>query len=121
MAAETGRRLGRSLKTLHFCISPENLDALMGGMILLRDYQPHASTDAGTHGDGFDRISAFSDGFNNGVKYCYSYDWYARKFTERPYTTEQDYNDGGNETLAQVLNPAPPPRRCAAAAGCSPA
>jgi predicted metalloprotease len=106
MAAETG--VGSvKLKNIHFGISPTNLDALMVGMILLRDYSPHSADDSGTHGDGFDRISAFADGFSNGVKYCYSDDWYARKFTERSYASDTDYKAGGNETLAQVTNPAP--------------
>jgi predicted metalloprotease len=104
MAAESG--VGTvQLKNIHFSISPTNLDALMVGMILLRDYSPHSATDSGTHGDGFDRISAFSDGFSNGVKYCYSDDWYSRKFTERSYADDKDYQAGGNETLAEVTNP----------------
>jgi predicted metalloprotease len=106
MAAEAG--IGTvKLKNIHFGLSPTNLDALMLGMILLRDYSPHSASDTGTHGDGFDRISAFSDGFSNGVKYCYSDAWYTRKFTERAYATDADYRSGGNETLAQVINPAP--------------
>lgn len=106
MAAESG--VGTvTLKNVHFGISPSNLDALMVGMILLRDYSPHSSSDSGSHGDGFDRISAFSDGFSNGVKYCYSNAWYNRKFTERAYTLDSDYQSGGNESLAKVLDPAP--------------
>lgn len=106
MAAESG--VGTvTLRNIHFGISPTNLDALTVGMILLRDYSPHSSADSGTHGDGFDRISAFSDGFSNGVKYCYSNDWYNRRFTERAYTSDTDYLSGGNESLAKVLDPAP--------------
>ena len=101
MAAESG--VGTvDLKVRHFALDPVNLDSLVVGMILLRDYQPHASTDQGTHGDGFDRVSAFSDGFTNGVKYCYSDSWYDRKFTERPFATPRDYNDNGNEPLSAV-------------------
>ena len=104
MAAESGVGTVK-LKNIHFGITPSNLDALMVGMILLRDYSPHSATDSGTHGDGFDRISAFSDGFSNGVRYCYSDDWYSRKFTERSYASDVDYQAGGNETLAEVTNP----------------
>jgi predicted metalloprotease len=106
MAAESGVGTVK-LKNIHFGIDPTNLDALMVGMILLRDYSPHSATDSGTHGDGFDRISAFADGFSNGVKYCYSDDWYVRKFTERAYASDTDYKSGGNETLAQVTDPSP--------------
>ena len=105
MAAEAGVSPIK-LATRHFSINPANLDAIATGMILLRDYSPHSAQDQGTHGNGFDRISAFSDGFSNGVKFCYSSDWAARKFTERGYLDAVDQAQGGNQTLAQVLNPA---------------
>lgn len=104
MAAEAGTSPIK-LKTRHFTVNPANLDAVAVGMILLRDYTPHSAQDQGTHGNGFDRLSAFSDGFTNGVKFCYSPDWASRKVTERSYGSTTDELEGGNETLAQVLNP----------------
>lgn len=104
MAAEAGASPIK-LKTRHFAVNPTNLDAVAVGMILLRDYTPHSAQDQGTHGNGFDRLSAFSDGFTNGVKFCYSPDWARRLVTERSYGSTTDELQGGNETLAQVLNP----------------
>jgi predicted metalloprotease len=106
MAAEAGSMTSTiRLKDRHFYIDPANLDGVAIGMILLRDSQPQSSTANGAHGNGFDRLSAFSDGFNNGVKYCYSNDWSQRQFTERPYTSADDYNNQGNLSLADTLNP----------------
>jgi predicted metalloprotease len=88
----------------HFGEKPPDLDRTIIGLILLRDNAPHSAEDVGTHGSGFDRGSAFSDGFHNGAKFCYSDDWANRQFTERPYTTDDDYTSGGNQTLTQVLS-----------------
>jgi predicted metalloprotease len=88
----------------HFRELPPDLDRTVVGLILLRDSQPHSAEDQGTHGTGFDRGSAFADGFRNGVKFCYGDDWDARKYTERPYTQESDYLAGGNLSLDQTLS-----------------
>ncbi len=103
MAAEAGAST-ITLTNRHFDIDPKTIDTLALGMILLRDSQPHTSAAEGSDGNGFDRISAFSDGFNNGVAYCYNSDWVNRKFTERPYATDSDYQAGGNQTLQEVLD-----------------
>jgi predicted metalloprotease len=106
MAAEAGSMTSTiRLATRHFAIDPTNLDQTVLGMILLRDSRPQASTTEGAHGNGFDRMSAFSDGFNNGVKYCYSKDWSSRQFTERPYVSQDDYTNQGNLALSEILDP----------------
>lgn len=106
MAAESGSMTSTiKLTDRHFSINPANLDAIAVGMILLRDSRPQSSTTDGAHGNGFDRLSAFSDGFNNGVKYCFSDDWSNRMFTERPYTTSSDYQNQGNLSLDVTLDP----------------
>lgn len=106
MAAEAGVSPIK-LATPHFAVDPANLDAVAIGMILLRDYSPHSAQDQGTHGNGFDRLSAFSDGFTNGVGVCYADEWAARRFTERGYSTAIDAQNEGNETLDAVLNAGP--------------
>ena len=88
----------------HFGEKPPDLDRTIIGLILLRDSAPHSADDVGTHGSGFDRGSAFSDGFHNGAKFCYGDDWANRQFTERPYTLDRDYASGGNETLERLLS-----------------
>ncbi len=57
----------------------------------------------------------------HGPTFCYAKSYFDRKFTERPFVSDTDYQSGGNETLAQVLNPAPlGPTAPAAVAVCSP-
>lgn len=104
MAAEAG--LGPiKLTNRHFVIDPKSLDEVAIGMILLRDYSPHSAEDQGSHGNGFDRLSAFSDGFDHGPAYCYADAWKNRKFTERGYVSgTTDEQNQGNEPLSQVLN-----------------
>lgn len=105
MAAEAGSTTSTiRLTNRHFSIDPDNLDAVAIGMILLRDYQSQSSSANGAHGNGFDRMSAFSDGFNSGVKSCFGDDWTNRRFTERPYTSPTDYQNQGNQTLQQTLD-----------------
>ncbi len=107
MATEAG--VGTvTLTNRHFVIDPKSLDDVAIGMILLRDYSPHSAEDQGSHGNGFDRLSAFSDGFDHGAAYCYRAAWKDRKFTERGYAPgSTDEQNQGNEPLSQVLDPSP--------------
>jgi len=94
-------------KSAHFRISAGQLNTVLVGYIQLRDPTGTSTTDAGSHGDGFDRLTALSDGIKNGVAYCYAKNWDKRTFTERPFTTDQEYQNGGNEPEAKVLDPSP--------------
>ncbi len=92
----------------HFRPTSASLDRAMLGYLQVRDPTP-VSSDQISHGDGFDRLSAVSAGIDHGVRYCFSNSWTDRQFTERPFTSDSDYLSGGNEPLAQVLDPGPPP------------
>jgi predicted metalloprotease len=92
----------------YFRVSAAALDKVLIGYIQLRDPVGTVAGEAGSHGDGFDRLSAVADGINNGVKFCYAATWDTRTFTERPFSSDADYETGGDETEAQVLNPADP-------------
>ncbi|MEO6887207.1 MAG: hypothetical protein ABI232_13115 [Jatrophihabitantaceae bacterium] len=97
----------------HFPVTAADVDRALDGFLLFRDSTPQSPADI-SHGNGFDRLSAFDDGIQHGVTYCYSDSYFSsRKFTERGYVpdTEQgaiDAQNGGNETLAQVLNAGDP-------------
>ena len=103
MAAEAGVS-SIKLTNKHFNVDPKGLDKILLGMILLRDRSPHDVSKTGSHGNGFDRLSAFSDGFNGGVTKCYSSDWTSRQFTERDYSTTQDQQNGGNLPFDQIAS-----------------
>lgn len=93
-------------KAAHFRATPQQLDQALDGYLQVRDKTPSSPQDI-SHGNGFDRLSALDDGILHGPTYCYSRSYFNRTFTERPFVTDQDYFSGGNETLAQVLDPSP--------------
>lgn len=81
------------------------LDDALEGFLDGRDQTPDTPADV-SHGNGFDRLSALADGIAKGVTYCYSKDYFSsRTFTERPYSSEDDYSTGGNTPLDEVLAP----------------
>ena len=92
-------------ESAHLRATPAQLDTALNGFLQYRDPTPVLGAAALSHGNGFDRLSAFADGLQNGPSTCFSASWFHRTFTERPFVTIADYQSGGNETLAQVLDP----------------
>ena len=90
----------------HFRATPGQIDQALNGYLQVRDKTPETPADV-SHGNGFDRLSAIDDGLLHGPTFCYSRSYFDRKFTERPFVRDTDYQSGGNETLAQVLDPSP--------------
>ncbi len=91
----------------HFRATPAQIDEALNGYLQVRDPTPVPGGII-SHGNGFDRVSAINDGLIKGPTFCFSKTYFDRKFTERPFVQENDYLSGGNETLAQVLNPNDP-------------
>jgi predicted metalloprotease len=79
----------------NFRTSGDELDLALTGYIQLRDPAGSDASDQSAHGNGFDRIAAVADGIQNGASYCVS-NWQKRGITERPYTSQADYNAGGD-------------------------
>ena len=50
----------------------------------------------GAHGNGFDRVSAFQDGYEGGAQACADYQNNPPAVTETGYTSSQDQATGGN-------------------------
>jgi predicted metalloprotease len=90
----------------HFQISREDLDQALSGYLLFRDPIGANANDRQAHGSGFDRISAFQEGFDEGVKHCSTYSD-NRVFTEIPFTSAKDQQQQGNEPYAQTLTDGP--------------
>jgi len=88
----------------HLRATPADLDRALIGYLNVRDDTPAGDKDI-SHGDGFDRIAAVADGFEHGVTECYKPDWANRTFTERPFTTQQDEQNQGNEPFEKVIDP----------------
>ena len=64
------------------------------------------SNDRQAHGSGFDRISAFQEGFDKGPKHCTTYGD-GRVFTEIPFNSENDLAQQGNLPYGQALGEGP--------------
>jgi predicted metalloprotease len=103
-----GAFLGSVLKNQapHFRATPDQLDTALNGYLQVRDSTPTSPDDL-SHGNGFDRLSAIEDGVLHGPTFCYAKAYFNRQFTERPFVSDSDYQSGGNETMAQVLDPRP--------------
>lgn len=93
----------------HFHVSPADVDRALVGYLNVRDDTP-ASDKEISHGDGFDRIGAVAEGFQQGATECYKSDWADREFTERPFALgEEQASAGGNEPFSQVIDAGPSP------------
>lgn len=91
----------------YFELTLVDLDRAVAGFLTLRDGIGTAATDPAAHGTGFDRIGAFSDGFRLGPDHCAEYPERFRTgdlvIVEVPFTSQADFERGGNLPLDQLL------------------
>jgi predicted metalloprotease len=92
----------------HFHVSPADVDRALVGYLNVRDDTPASDREI-SHGDGFDRIGAVAEGYQQGAKECYKSDWADREFTERPFGSSDDQLTAGNEPFSQVIDAGAPP------------
>jgi predicted metalloprotease len=90
----------------HFQISRQDLDQALAGYLQFSDPIGADANDRQAHGSGFDRISAFQEGFEQAVKHCTTYDD-DRVFTEIPFGSAQDQQRQGNVSYEQTLSDGP--------------
>jgi predicted metalloprotease len=91
----------------HFHLSGVGLDRTLLGYLQVRD-PPPVSLSQISHGNGFDRLSAMSDGISKGAGTCYARGFFDRRFTERPFTSDADYLQHGNLPFQQIVDPQAP-------------
>jgi predicted metalloprotease len=73
-------------------------------MIFVRDQPGDFSQIDGTgHGTAFDRVGAFQEGFNNGVARCADLVANPNPRVDLAFSTEEEFNTGGNLSLAEIL------------------
>ena len=84
-------------------MNDEDLDGALAGLLQLRDPSGIDGSQDGAHGNGFDRVGAFQDGYEGGAKTCAAYQNNPPSITESGYTSEADYASGGDMSLADVL------------------
>lgn len=91
--------------TPHFSVSTKDLDSVLAGYLLFRDEPGGSATDPGSHGSGFDRVSAFQEGYVDGTQACVQNFDNTRVFTETPYTSSNDAANKGNapyDSIGQI-------------------
>ena len=84
-------------------LHPGDLDHALAAILSFRDAPGSSARAPWAHGSGFDRISAFEDGYQNGIDSCVQY------FDDPPLVTEQSFSSyaelrtGGNAREGIVL------------------
>lgn len=93
----------------HFHITRSDLDRALSGYLLFADPRGASQNSTRAHGNGFDRVSAFQQGFDNGPGYCANAHNFSdnRRFTELPFSASrnptQDQAQNGNEPYADAI------------------
>lgn len=80
-----------------------NLDRALAAMLQFKDPTGSSKEDSSAHGSGFDRVSAFQQGFDDGAGQCATYFDTNPLVVEIPFTDEQDAASGGNVPAEDVL------------------
>ena len=90
-----------------FDVNAADLDAALAGVLDLRDSPGTSKIDPNAHGSGFDRASAFQDGFDNGLSKCKEYRDDEPMVLELPFSTEEDAAREGNAPYDSIVNGVP--------------
>ena len=90
-----------------FDVSEAQLDSALAGILDLRDTPGSSAEDPSAHGSGFDRVSAFQDGFDNGASTCKGYRDGEPMVLELPFNDAQDAANEGNAPYDSIVNGVP--------------
>ncbi|MCX6400615.1 MAG: neutral zinc metallopeptidase [Propionibacteriales bacterium] len=90
-----------------FDVSAADLDNALAGILDLRDTPGTNSMDPSAHGSGFDRVSAFQDGFDLGASKCKGYADGTPVVLELPFNDVEDEARGGDAPYDQIINGVP--------------
>jgi predicted metalloprotease len=90
-----------------FDVNAADLDLALAGVLDLRDTPGTSKIDPGAHGSGFDRVSAFQDGYDNGLEKCKNYRDDDPIVLELPFSSEEDAAQEGNAPYDSIVNGVP--------------
>ncbi len=90
-----------------FDVNAADLDSALAGVLDLRDTPGTSKIDPNAHGSGFDRVSAFQDGYDNGLGRCKDYRDDEPMVLELPFSTEEDAAREGNAPYDSIVNGVP--------------
>jgi predicted metalloprotease len=83
-------------------IRARQLDELLRGYLLLRDPIGTSTAAGSAHGSGFDRVSAFQEGFDSGPEACRDDFGPGRTFTQGEFISDEDFRNEGNAPFEQL-------------------
>ncbi|MDQ3664444.1 MAG: neutral zinc metallopeptidase, partial [Actinomycetota bacterium] len=84
-------------------IDRKQLDNALRALITFRDPVGTAASEENAHGNAFDRVSAFQDGYRHGAAACAAMTIDNRVFTERRFGSSDDAARAGNLPIDQLL------------------
>jgi predicted metalloprotease len=84
-------------------LSTTDLDNALAGLLTLSDPSGIDGGQDGAHGNGFDRVSAFQDGYEGGAATCAGYDTNPPDITEAGYSSYSDQASDGNLPLDEMV------------------
>ena len=88
----------------HVHLSKDDLDNALAGLLTLSDPSGIDGGEDGAHGNGFDRVGAFQDGYEGGAETCAAYESNPPAVTESGYTSYEDQANDGNLSLNDMLS-----------------
>ncbi|MGH3915954.1 MAG: neutral zinc metallopeptidase [Pseudonocardiaceae bacterium] len=87
----------------HLRLDEERLDLALSALVTFRDPVGIAAEDIQAHGNAFDRVSAFQDGYQEGPQRCADFSVANRTFTQERFATVDDLRRGGNLRFADLV------------------
>jgi len=84
-------------------LGPDQLDGTVAGMLSVRDQPGSSAQSPQAHGNAFDRIRAFQEGYEQGPRRCAAYRPGTIPITEIPFSDPTDYSTGGNLPYAEAV------------------
>ena len=90
-----------------FDVSGADLDRSLAGILDLRDTPGTNAQDPSAHGSGFDRVSAFQDGYDNGAEKCKDSKDGEPMVLELPFNDAEDEANEGNAPYDSIVNGVP--------------
>jgi predicted metalloprotease len=84
-------------------VGPVERDLAMQALVGFRDPLGVVAEDLAAHGNAFDRVSAFQDGWREGATLCAEMSMENRTFTQRRFGSEADLARRGNLPLRELL------------------
>ena len=88
----------------HLAIREPQLDDVLRGYLTLSDPLGSDPNNDQAHGSFFDRVAAFSDGYDQGVPTCRDRFGADREFTAARFSSRQDYADQGNSPFDETID-----------------